>query len=269
MILEPRQAAAGAPLRWSRQAVALIARGFGFWLGLLMVSCLSIFAGHRLPILDGVLALAAFFASVLIAAQLDRPQRTGLGEVLRMLRSHAFGILAFAGVIAVAGALIWMLLLARPGVPWWSVLYTDRNAVDVLSGNWLEAARQVFVYAAYALGLAYFGLNIPGLTSFFQFPCATLLGLSFRDASRLSAAAQVRNLGPMLAVGLMFVTLPVLCVLLFPPLVALLYCFFGALTWVAFREIFLGVPDNRVAEAAPARPAAVRSAAAQSVIISR
>lgn len=269
MILEPRQAAAGAPLRWSRQAVALIARGFGFWLGLLMVSCLSIFAGHRLPILDGVLALAAFFSSVLIAAQLDRPQRTGLGEVLRMLRSHAFGILAFAGVIAVAGALIWMLLLARPGVPWWSVLYTERNAVDVLSGNWLEAARQVFVYAAYALGLAYFGLNIPGLTSFFQFPCATLLGLSFRDAYRLSAAAQVRNLGPMLAVGLMFVTLPVLCVLLFPPLVALLYCFFGALTWVAFREIFLGVPDNRVAEAAPARPAAVRSAAAQSVIISR
>jgi hypothetical protein len=269
MILEPRQAGPGAPLRWSRQAIALIGRGFGFWLGLLLVSCLSIFAGHRLPLVSGVLSLAAFFSSVLIAAQLDRPQRTGLGEVLRMLRSHALGILSFAGVISVAGALIWMLLLARPGVPWWSVLYTERNAVDVLSGDWLVAARQVFVYAAYALGLAYFGLNIPGLTSFFQFPCSTLLGLSFRDAYRLSAAAQVRNLAPMLAVGLMFVTLPVLCVLLFPPLVALLYCFLGALTWVAFREIFLGVPDNRAREAAPGRSPAVQSAALQSAIISR
>ena len=260
MTAEPRQAGPGAPLRWSRQAVALIRRGLGFWLGLLLVSCLSIFAGHRLPIVDGVLALSAFFSSVLIAAQLDRPQPTGLGEVLRMLRSHAFGILAFAGVISLAGALIWILLLARPGVPWWSVLYTERNAVDVLSGNWMQAARQVFVYAAYALGLAYFGLNIPGLTSFFQFPCATLLGLSFRDAYRLSAAGLVLNLGPMLAIGLMFVTLPVLCVLLFPPLVALLYCFLGALTWVAFREIFLGVPDNSVREAAPGRSAAVQSA---------
>ena len=260
MIPEPREAAPGAALRWSRQAIALIGRGFGFWLGLLLFSCLSIFAGHRLPLVDGVLALSAFFSSVLIAAQLDRPQRAGLGDVLRMLRAHAFDILVFASIISLAGALIWMLLLARPGVPWWSVLYTERNAVDALSGNWLEAGRQVFVYAAYALGLAYFGLNIPGLTSFFQFPCATLLGLPFRDAYRLSALAQVRNLGPMLAIGLMFVTLPVLCVLLFPPLVALLYCFFGALTWVAFREIFLGIPDNRAREAASARPAAAQSA---------
>ncbi|NJN36810.1 MAG: carboxypeptidase-like regulatory domain-containing protein [Nitrospiraceae bacterium] len=49
----------------------------------------------------------------------------------------------------------------------------------------------------------------------------------------------------MLMVGLLFITLPALWVLVVPPLVPLLYCFLGALTYVSFREIFLGVRDNQ------------------------
>ena len=252
MIIEPRQAGPGALLRWTRLALRLIARGFGFWLGLVLLVCLWMFAGQRLPLVDGMLALTAFFASILIAAKLDRPERTSLSDVLGMLRSHTFEILAFAAIIAVAGALIWMFLLARPDVPWYAVLYTERNTTKVLSDNWFVALRQIFVYAAYALGLLYFGLNIPGLTSFFQFPCTTLLGMPFRDAYRLSAMGQVRNLPAMLAVGLMFILLPVLSVLLLPVLVPLLYCFLGAVTYVGFREIFLGIPDNRLADRAGA-----------------
>ena len=92
------------------------------------------------------------------------------------------------------GALIWSLFLARPDVSWWNVLYSERNIVTALSENWLVALRQMFVYAAYALGLLFFGLNIPGLTSFLQFPCATLLGLPFRAAYQAGAAAQMKNL---------------------------------------------------------------------------
>jgi hypothetical protein len=103
----------------------------------------------------------------------------------------------------------------------------------------------VFVYSAYALGLLFFGLNIPGLTSFLQFPCTTLLGLPFRAAYQAGAAAQMKNLGPMLGVGLLFILLPVIAVLLLPPAVPLLYCYLGALAYVAFREIFLGVTENR------------------------
>ena len=73
-------------------------------------------ATQRLPLVDGMLALSAYFASILIAAQLDRPERAGLSEVLSMLRAHAFEILVFAAIIAIAGAVIWMLLLAPPGV---------------------------------------------------------------------------------------------------------------------------------------------------------
>lgn len=245
MTIEPRQVEPGAILRWTRQALHLIARGFGFWLALSVLVCLWMFAGQRLPLLDGVLALSAFFSSILIAARLDRAQRATLSDVLAMLRTHALSILLFAGIIALAGALIWMLLLARPGVPWWSPLYSERNVVQALSVNWFIATRQIFIFSAYALGLCYFGLNIPGLTGFFQFPCTTLLGVPFRDAYRLSATAQLRNLPTTLSVGLMFVVLPALFGILLPPLVPLLYCFLGALTYVGFREIFLGISENQ------------------------
>ena len=127
----------------------------------------------------------------------------------------------------------WIVLLAKPGVAWWSIFYTSRNALDVLGPDGFVALRQIFVYSAFALGLCYFGLNIPGLTSIFQFPCMTLLGLPYRDALRLGAAGQIRNLNSVLAIGALFVALPVLFGLLLPMLVPPLYCFFGALTYVA------------------------------------
>ena len=162
-----------------------------------------------------------------------------------MLRDHAPALLRYAALVTLVGALVWVLLLARPGVAWWNILYTSRNAVDALSPDGFAALRQVFVYSAFALGLSYFGLNIPGLTSFFQFPCMALLGLPFRDAWRLGAAGQIRNLMPMLGVALLFVLLPVIFGLWLPFLLPVLYCFFGALSYVAFREIYLGRAENR------------------------
>jgi hypothetical protein len=245
MVIEPRQAAPGALRRWSLQALRLIGRGPGVWLGLVLLICLAIFLGQRLPLVSGVLALTGFFGSVLVAARMDAPAEASFSDVLAVLREHGPQLLGFSAVIAVAGALVWMLFLARPEVSWWNVLYTERNVVVALSSDWFVALRQVFVYSAYALGLLFFGLNIPGLTAFLQFPCTTLLGLPFRAAYRAGTAAQMKNLGPMLGIGLLFVLLPVLAVLLVPPAVPLLYCFLGALAYVAFREIFLGIGENR------------------------
>jgi hypothetical protein len=90
----------------------------------------------------------------------------------------------------------------------------------------------------------------------------TLLGLPYRDAWRLAAAGQIRNLGAMLGVALLFMILPATCALLLPPLVPLLYCFLGALGYVAFREIFLGVGENQPrATAAALRPTPLSSRA--------
>jgi hypothetical protein len=253
MVLEPRQAAPGALRRWSVQALGLISRGLSVWLGLILLLCLAIFAGQRLPLISGVLALMAFFGSILVAARLDRAQGASFTDVLVTLRQHGRSLVAFSGVIALAGALVWVLFLARPEVSWWNVLYTERNIVTALSENWFVALRQVFVYSAYALGLLFFGLNIPGLTSFLQFPCTTLLGLPFRAAYQAGAAAQMKNLGPMLGVGLLFILLPVIAVLAFPPLVPLLYCFLGAVAYVSFREIFLGVGENQARASADLR----------------
>ncbi len=253
MLIEPRQARPGALRRWSVEAVGLIGRGISVWLGLILLLCLAIFAGQRLPLVSGILALMAFFGSILVAARLDQSGPVSLTEVLATLRRHGPTLVGYSVVIAVAGALVWILFLARPGIPWWNVLYSERNIVAVLSDNWYIALRQVFVYSAYALGLLFFGLNIPGLTSFLQFPCTTLLGLPFRTAYQAGAAAQMKNLGPMLGVGLLFIALPVVAVLLLPPLVPLLYCFLGALAYVAFREIFLGIQGNRARMTVPAR----------------
>ncbi|MFM7397112.1 MAG: hypothetical protein ACKO42_08360 [Gammaproteobacteria bacterium] len=250
MLIEPRRAAPGAVLRWSRQAIDLLRRGLGFWSALSLLMCLWMFVGHRLPLLSGILALVALLSCMLIASHLDRSGRISLAEALEMLRSRLRAILIFAAIITVAGALVWVLLLAKPGVAWWNILYTERNSVDVLSADGFVALRQIFVYSAFALGLSYFGLNLPGLTSFFQFLCMTLLDLPFRDAWRLAAAGQISNLGAMLGVALLFVLLPAVFALVLPPLVPVLYCFFGALGYVAFREIFLGVSENQPREVA-------------------
>jgi len=256
MTLEPRQAAPGALRRWVCLALQLLWRGAGVWLALGLLMCLWIFVGHRLPLLSAMLALSALLGSILIAAQVDRSPRVRLADTLTMLRVHAPLMLRFSALITIAGAIIWVVLLAKPGVAWWNIFYTSRNAVDVLSPDGFVALRQIFVYSAFALGLCYFGLNIPGLTSIFQFPCMTLLGLPYRDALRLGAAGQIRNLNAVLAIGALFVVLPVLFGLLLPVLVPVLYCFFGALTYVAFREIFLGVSENRPRESVEARVAA-------------
>lgn len=250
MLIEPRQVERGAVRRWSRQSFGLIRRGAFGWLAIALGFCLGMFLGQRVPLLLGVLALSSFFASILVAAHLDRPRSAAPGGLLAMLRQHVRLILSFATAIACAGALIWMLLLARPGVPWTTVFYTERNTVDVLSPDGWIALRQIFAFSAYALGLTYFGLNIPGLTSLFQFPCTALLDLPWREAYRLSAAGAVKNLPAVLVVGLMFVILPVLAALVLPPLVPLLYCFLAALCYVSFRDIFLGISDNRALETA-------------------
>ena len=262
MLLEPRTAAPGALLRWSRQSLNLLRRGLGFWSALTLLMCLWMFFGHHLPLLSGVLAVSALLACTLIAAQLDRSGRIHLADVLEMLQQHAGKLLTFAALITLAGALVWLLLLARPEVAWWNILYTERNSVEVLSSDGFVALRQIFVYSAFALGLCYFGLNIPGLTSFFQFPCMTLLGLPFRDAWRLAAAGQIRNLGAMFGVALLFMVLPATFALLLPPLVPVLYSFLGALAYVAFREIFLGIGENQpLAVNAVAQPTPLSSRA--------
>ncbi len=231
-------------------------RGIGFWLGLVLLMCLWMFLGHRFPLLDGLLAFGTLLSCILVAAQLDRAGRLRADEALATLRRHGPVLLPYAAGVVLAGALVWMALLAKPGVAWWNILYTSRNAVETLATG-LSAIRQVFVYSAFALGLSYFGLNIPLLTSFFQFPCMALLGLPFRDAWRLGAAGQVRNLGPLLGIGLLFVVLPAVFGLWLPLLVPVLYCFFGALCYVAFREIYLGIAENRpVAAASAGAPAA-------------
>ena len=266
MLVEPRKAAPGALWRWSRQALQLLWRGRGFWLALSLLMCLGLFFVHRLPLVAGLLAFGTLLACILIAARLDRAGPLRLGEVLTMLGSHRRVLLPYTLGVVLVGGIVWALLLARPGVPWWNILYTSRNAVEMLSSDGFEALRQVFVYPAFALGLSYFGLNIPGLTSFFQFPCMTLLGLPYREAWRLGATGQVLNLLPLLTVALLFVVLPVVCGVWLPYLVPVLYCFFGALCYVSFREIYLGIPENR-----PAVPvvAPVAVAAHQSPLSSR
>lgn len=245
MTLEPRVVARGAARRWMGQAAELLWRSRGFSLGLMLFVCLLMFAAHRLPLVGGVLAVSALLACTLMAAQVDRSGPIRIGGALTMLRANARLILSFATLITIAGALVWLLLLKRPELPWWNVFYTQRHSVEVLSTDGFVALRQVFVYSAFALGLCYFGLNIPGLTSFFQFPCMSLLGLPFRDAWRLSAAGQIKNLAPMFVIGLSFVLLPVLCGFWLPVVMPLLYGYLGALSYVAFRDIFLGIDQNQ------------------------
>lgn len=245
-----------------RQACELLWRGASFWIALSLMLCLAMFFLHRFPWLSGVLAIFSLLSCLLIAAALDSGVQVSLGTVLQGLRTHLRVLLGFAVLVSTVGALVWMLLLARPEVPWWNVLYTARNSVDVLSSESLPALRQIFVYSAFALGLSYFGLNLPGLTAFFQFPCMVLLGLPLRDAWRLASAGQMCNLGSMLGIGSLFMVLPVAFGLWLPPLVPVLYCFFGALAYVAFREIFLGRPDNQPSPlhaAAPATPLSSRA----------
>lgn len=245
MSLEPRAVSFSALGRWIPQALELLWRGAYLWWLLLLFACLAMFMARRLPVVGALLAVSSLLASILIAAQLDRNGFTRTREVLEILRVHARSLLGFSGIVTLVGALIWLVVLAGPEVAWWTFVYSDRHGVDTLSDDGWLALRQIFVFSAFALGLCYFGLNIPGVTSFFQFPCMVLLALPYRIAWRLGGAGQFRNLKPMLGIGFLFVLLPAAAGFWLPPLVPVLYCFFGALIYVAFREIFLGIGENQ------------------------
>ncbi|MFM8481249.1 MAG: hypothetical protein ACKOCF_08635, partial [Gammaproteobacteria bacterium] len=57
LLIEPQTASRGAVRRWSRQALDLLWRGFGFWSALTLLMCLWMFVGHHFPLVSGVLAV--------------------------------------------------------------------------------------------------------------------------------------------------------------------------------------------------------------------
>src|SRR5882757_4439269 len=137
MVIEPRQVEPGAIRRWSREALQLIGRGWLFWLAMMLLLCLCMFLGQRWPLLNGMLGLAGFFASILVAARLDRSEVTTLSDITAVFRGHARLVTAFVLITGATGALIWMLLVSRPGMPWWSPIYSEHYMVQVLSADWL------------------------------------------------------------------------------------------------------------------------------------
>ena len=82
----------------------------------------------------GALALAAFFSSIIVAARLDQPRRASLGDVLGALRAHALDILLFAGIISIAGALIWVLAIVYAGYFFDNLPMARNNLTVVIFG---------------------------------------------------------------------------------------------------------------------------------------
>ncbi|MBM4197916.1 MAG: hypothetical protein FJ197_12660, partial [Gammaproteobacteria bacterium] len=73
MTVEPRRAAPRALRRWLRQSALLLQRAPAFWIGLSVLLCIAMFMSQRLPLVGAMLALIAYFSSVVLAAALDRP----------------------------------------------------------------------------------------------------------------------------------------------------------------------------------------------------
>lgn len=253
MMLEPRKVEPGFCRRWLQQAFGLLGRTFHLWFGLALCWSLLTWAlgGNGLSAI--ALGLFFYFFSVEMAAMSDQHVvRLGHvpGAVARAARGAVLELWEKRFALLLAGVMVLGLL-------WWQPLDPQAQAELAAAaaaktppdlGNpltWLFSAESPLVYAAVSLfaGLLLQGKGLHLVT--LRYPLRRAFELSDDQVSLLLSQAAQKNRGTL---TLMEAGMPIavgLLVLLFPGAVPLLACVLPAVSYVAFREIFIDDQGNR------------------------
>jgi len=246
----PREVDRRAPLRWWRQTLGLVARRPVEW-GLVFAAQL-VAAGFDAILADIPAIGLAIVSNLLLIACGTRLAAAADGR-------HAFNRAAFAKNLAAIAGIGVLLVLLEVGATSILIPRSIEDATgDLLMGPLapgLAGAIQIGLPLTWCLWLALMSCGLaflPGLL------LANAYGVGVRAACLLSLVGTARNLyAYMLAISLVDLLLAL------APFGGIGGPLMAAVSYVAFRDIFLGIPENAPRERARAAVLAPAAASAQ------
>ncbi len=259
--LKPRRVEPKAVLRWLVQAADLVGRGFHVWVAMMLLFCLVMYGTQRSSYLSQIIALTAYFIGVGVSSLVDDSSHPGFLAIVKRAREDFPSALFMALIIVSIGTGLHMLFgsLGGNGIDL-RPLYDSSKPLFAFSDNLLLAMRRLFGYSLGYYWLSLMVMLMPFLASFFQFHCMSILNMNWWAAYWNGDGNPDENWRPIFLMFLVLILLPILLLLIAPFFAPVFYCFASALTYVAFRDIYLGVDENRKIISAEARARAVGSA---------
>lgn len=247
-LIQPRQAGPDAWRRWIRQGFELISRKWPAWIAVMTASCLLTGAAGRAEPIALFLSLAVGYN---LAVTVDHESGwAGMAARFGALFREAALFGFQAGMFMLAATLPLDIALAAQAAVMPAELAPLSGAGGILLVNDLSALLPV-LFEKSANNLVTWALLLPvGLA--FLYPLRGL-GLGFVMALDQGRRAVALNRDPVLRIALLsFATVLGFLGLHLYPLIPLALGFWMAVNYVMFRDIFLGVSENRPVRAAAA-----------------
>lgn len=254
MVIEPRSVAPGFTRRWSREALELMGRSFHTWFAVAVVLSLSIWALPGSALLSVPLGLLFYCVSTEIAAVSDQRVlrvtelpgifQVALQECVRDLYAKRWVLLVSVALIAAAHLWVQAQPVQGPAASPAPVDLAD--PLTWVFGS-LLGKESPFISGAISLwaGAALQGRSAYALSSL-VYPLRRTFGLQDEDQlSALTSKAMRRNPTVALLLGPVQVAVVIFTALALPILGPFLMCFLPAVSYVAFREVFVDDGGNR------------------------
>jgi hypothetical protein len=259
--LESRQVEKKAIRRWTVQALDLLGRGFWMWclfttIGCLLINCCS-HLGPLVPLLETFIEYLSYACSVSIAMAYDQSQKPSLRQLVQWFSLHAANAckIALVPTLLVAGMLLFTYTVAMLG--YLVDLYHPQSSPPLppLSGDsWADALFQLgkpFLSSIVAIAFVLPIFSFAQIPSLFAIPASLSFGITanFDILSALldmdGGLARGKNTRSVRLLHALHIVLPVLAALLSLAFLApVLLAFLSAITYVAYRDIYLGKGEN-------------------------
>lgn len=247
-LIQPRQAGPDAWRRWVGQGFELVSRKWPAWIAIMTASCLLTGAAGMAEPIALFLTLAVGY-NLAVAVDHESDWAGMAARFGTLLRGAAlFGFQAGMFMLVAAIPLDFALAAQALAMPEGLALPAGANGTPEV--NDLAALLPV-LFERSANNLVAWAMLLPvGLV--FLYPLRGL-GLGFFMALAQGRRAVALNRNPILLIALLsFATVPGFLSLHLYPLIPLALGFWMAVNYVMFRDIFLGISENRPVRAAAA-----------------
>lgn len=259
--VHPRPVEPKAVLRWLVQAADLVGRGFHVWVAMMLMFCLVTYGTQRSSYLCQIISMTAYFVGIGVAALVDDSTHPPFAAIARRAWKDFPSALMMALIIVSIGTGLNILFgsLGGHGVNL-KQLYDPSKPLLPFNVDFLLAMRRLFGYALGSFWLSLMVMVAPFVSSFFQWHLMSILGLGWWQAYLKGDGGGDMNWRPVFLMILVLVIAPILLLMIMPILAPVFFCFASAFTYVAFRDIYLGITENRKIVAADAPALAARAA---------
>lgn len=248
MVIEPRKIAPGFARRWLSQSVELVGRAFHIWFGFAVLFCLiTMVPGWLADVVAIPLGLFACIVSVEIAATADN-QEVRLADLPGIVQVAAFGtvrdIWQKRWVILVAA--LYVLYQLYTGSMHKSAPAHPAPPADLTSlWTWIATPDSPLLRSVVVLLCGQMLQGHTATLGTLTYPLQRTFGVDESRARHLLHRAMFKNLAATLFMQVVPMLLLMGVAVFLPIVTPFLLCLLPALSYVAFREMFVDDKGNR------------------------